>query len=156
MPNTSNLSDCLRAWSYLWEKLAESSELTVDRLRAYLRVKHGLTAAKIDALRPGEVEAILKADAAKSPTNLPVAKTEQGEGDGGKPPKCSRKGKGGKPALSQAEEEKRLGILRDWWQAQEVGVKRKDFCRDKGVKVNVLKQYVNWHGTRRRRIRDAN
>jgi hypothetical protein len=54
-------------------------------------------------------------------------------------------------ALKADEEERRLKILRDWWQAQEAGIRQKDFCRDKGITVKVLQRYVNWHGTRKTR-----
>lgn len=127
-------------------------EVSVDLWRRLRRLRKGLPADLWGQIQLEFQAALDRLEAEEQAA--PAAKTEQGEGDGGAPSKRPRKGKGGKPALSQVEEEKRLETLKDWWQAQETGVKRKDFCRDKGIKVSVLKRYVNWHGTRR--IRDTN
>ncbi len=65
--------------------------------------------------------------------------------------KPSRKGIGGKKPLPADEEKKRLDVLRDWWQANEAGIDQKQFCRDKGIKRNMLRRYVNWYSTRQSR-----
>jgi len=118
----------------------------VVRLRARVCRAKPCTLEEADALTLDEL-----ADVLEAPGKHDKA---EGEGDAGKPSKRSRKGKGGKPALPPAEEKKRLDILKDWWQAQEAGVKRKDYCQDKGIPLKTLKRYVNWHGTRK--IRDTN
>jgi hypothetical protein len=91
------------------------------------------------------------AAAADSP---PPAKPGEGEGNAGgdtATKKRPRKGVGGKPRLSEEEEQRRLEILRDWVQAQSAGVVGKDFCRDKGIKLKELRVFVDWESTRRKR-----
>jgi len=90
----------------------------------------------------------------KAGTPSRAAPPKQGEGNGGtdSPPKNrSRKGVGGRKPVAGAEETKRLDLLREWWKAQEAGVKQKDFCTGKGIKVGTLQRYVNWHATRKTR-----
>ena len=102
-------------------------------------------------------------------STAPADQTKRGEGTSGAdstpkveggnagstPAKRSRKGVGGKPRLSKEEEQRRLEIVNDWEQAQSAGVKRKDFCDDKGIKLKDLRTCVNWHGTRKSRATNS-
>jgi hypothetical protein len=142
------------AWKYnIFVKAAKCVAPELFNSRVAHRDAFQIACSRLADAIDAEAERLAEAEKAKR-TTPPAAKPEQGEGDGGKAPNRSRKGKGGKAPLSKAEEKERLEMLRDWWQAQEAGVKRKDFCRDKGIPLKTLKRYVNWHGTRR--IRDTN
>lgn len=58
--------------------------------------------------------------------------------------------RGGAPGISKAEEKRRRDILRDWDRAKGT-VSRKDFCKDRGIQVKQLDNYINWRTVRTKR-----
>ncbi len=61
------------------------------------------------------------------------------------------KSKGGRPAVSKAETQKREQLVKDWLRAKALGTCQKDFCEDKGIPVKRLETCINWDTQRRRR-----
>ena len=93
---------------------------------------------------------------ATTPEPPPTAKPDESKRNDGAGTKTvqskrPRKGKGGKPPLSKDQEDERLAVLRDWWQAYGAGIGQKRFCRDRGITLKQLRTFVNWHGTRQSR-----
>lgn len=64
------------------------------------------------------------------------------------PPKARRRGR---KKVSEDEEERRRDILKQWEQAREAGVSRKDFCDDSKITTNDLENYQRWAQQRENR-----